>query len=79
MSPTKLLSDKDRSAATKALIRWFKSQDINPKDAGLMMLEISAMLLVDKTTNPVELMDAAKTWQVALVMEMTLQLQSKGI
>ena len=79
MGTTKLLSDEDRKAATKALIRWFKSQDINPKDAGLIILELCAMLLVDKTTNPVELLDAAKTWQVALVMEMAVQLECKGI
>lgn len=45
------LTEEELHAATKALVAWFRSQDIDPQDAGLIMIDLTAHLLVEKTRD----------------------------
>jgi hypothetical protein len=72
------LSDTERGEAVKALIQWFDSQDINPQEAALVMIVLQARCLIDKTTNPIKLINATNLFRTALVCEIAVQLHEKA-
>lgn len=71
----KELTDKERSEAMRALTAWFKSQDINPQEAALIMLELMALCLVDKTKDIDALQSACENFRMGLVMNVALMLK----
>lgn len=72
------LSDTERHAAVKALMQWFKSQEINPQEAALVMIELQAMCLVDKTQSIAELSKSCKLFYEALTISVAFELRVKG-
>ena len=71
------LTDKERTAAMHALSDWFKSQDINPQEAALVMLELIAFYLVNKTRNADALQDSCEIIRKALMLNCALFLKQK--
>lgn len=66
------LSDKEYDAITNALINWFKSQDINPKDAGVVMCKLSAILFVENSIEINSLNDAIRLHSQLLTTEIRI-------
>lgn len=45
------MTNAEHLDATKALMRWFQSQEIEPGDAGIIMVKVIACQLTCKTTH----------------------------
>lgn len=45
------MTEEEIDSAIEALINWFRSQDLNPKDAAVVMLKLIAMQLVLQTSD----------------------------
>lgn len=77
------LSDTEYDGMAKALIAWFESQDINPKDAGVVMIRLAAVLFVENSTDINVLNDAIKchgrllTTEIAVALKLNLLRNAK--
>lgn len=69
------MTDSEIDQATKALQAWFISQDIQPRDAGIMMISLIAALLTTKTKDILELSSAVKDTNNLLVIEIAERLR----
>lgn len=64
-----IMTNNEITQASSALMAWFISQDIKPKDAGIIMISLIAQLLTSKTKDILELTDAVKDTNNLLVFE----------
>jgi hypothetical protein len=64
------MTDKEIDQAMGALISWFQSQDIGPRDGGLIMTRLMAAQFVLKTRDPGQLQDALDLQTLLLATEM---------
>lgn len=69
------MTDKDRMQAVKALTRWFQSQDIMPPDGAIIMIELLAVCLVDKTKDPRKLTESCENFRLGLILNIALLLK----
>lgn len=60
---------EDQTAAGNALINWFKSQDIMPADAGMIMSKVIAGQLVNKSRDARALQEAVTIYQTLLCLD----------
>jgi hypothetical protein len=60
------MTDKEIDQAMGALINWFQSQDIGPRDGGLIMTRLMAAQFVLKTRDANELQDALYLFSAGL-------------
>ncbi len=63
------LTDKELNQAQVALRNWFQSQDISPGDAGIIMIQTIAALLVEKDKNLRSLQQAIGEFDSLLMIE----------
>lgn len=63
------MTNSETIQASTALKAWFISQDIQPKDAGIIMISLLAELLTAKTKDVLELSDAVLDTNNLLVLE----------
>lgn len=57
------MTDKEYDDAANALINWFKSQNIHPKDGAIIMLKLIATQLVARTTDLKDLREAIERFK----------------
>jgi hypothetical protein len=69
------MNDADRAKAAKALMRWFDSQDIMPPDAAVLMIEVLASCLIDKTKDIRKLQESCENFKLGLVLNIALMLK----
>lgn len=74
----RILDETELREARNALKQWFISQDINPKEAGIIMVDLIAICLVDKTTDVLELQSAINTFRAGLIMSVALEVREKA-
>lgn len=72
------MTDKDRTEATKALMRWFNSQEIMPADAAIVMIELLAACLVNKTKSIVSLQESCEDFKLGLILNVALLLKPEA-
>lgn len=63
------MDDTERAQAMEALKQWFMSQDINPKDAAVIMVSLAADLLTQKSKDIPALQEAVKDHSILLAIE----------
>lgn len=63
------MNQVDQTAAGNALINWFKSQDIMPADAGMIMSKVIAGQLVNKSRDMAKLQEAIVIYQAMLTVD----------
>lgn len=63
------MNQVDQTAAGNALINWFKSQDIMPADAGMIMSKVIAGQLVNKSRDMAKLQEAIVIYQTMLAVD----------
>lgn len=71
------MTNDDYREASLALANWFQSQDMSPADAGVCMIQLTAQLLFEKSTNPTDLQRAVHKHSDALTSELVCLI--KGI
>lgn len=71
------LSDKDHNDALMSLRAWFISQDIQPPDAGPIMVQLIAELFVAKTQKLEELSGMITDFSNLLTFKISQYLESK--
>jgi hypothetical protein len=64
------MTDKEIDQAMGALISWFQSQNISPRDGALIMTRLMAAQFVLKTRDANELQDALDLQTLLLATEM---------
>ena len=74
---TDALSDKDHNDALQALRDWFISQDIQPPDAGPIMIQLIAELFVTKSQKLEELNVMITDFSNLLTFKVAQYLESK--
>jgi len=72
-----MLTDKEHDEAANALINWFKSQNINPGDASVIMLKLIATQLVAKTTEVDRLVQAISLATKILTTDVASQIKKR--
>lgn len=63
------MTDSEIDQAIKALKAWFQSQDIEPPDAGLIMIKLQAQMFTHKTRDLYKLQDAINSSSLLLSIE----------
>lgn len=71
-----MITDKEATKCSDALINWFRSQDCNPVDGTMVMLRLIATQLVAKTTDVKELELSIKLTSLTLSMEVAIALRA---
>lgn len=66
---TELLTDKERRDAITALRSWFITQDIPPSQAGELMVQFIAELMIERTTNLTDLNQAVAEFNNIIMFE----------
>jgi hypothetical protein len=63
-----MMTEQEIDNAIRALINWFQSQQINPRDSGRVMIKLLAAQYVRKSRDAAELQDAVDltAWMPAL-------------
>lgn len=64
-----LLSDKEYEDIRKALIEWFKSQSIEPKQAGVVMVQLMADLVTEVSLSTDRLQESIRIHHECFTME----------
>lgn len=70
-----MMEEHEHNKAADALIDWFKSQDIMPADAGVVMAIVIARCLVEKTRNLEKLQDGIRLHNQLLAVEVASSLR----
>lgn len=63
------MTEAETDSAISALKAWFISQDINPADAGIMMIKLQAELFTSKTRDLNKLQEAINSSRILLSIE----------
>lgn len=71
------MTDKEYDDAANALINWFKSQGIKPKDGTIVMLKLIATQLVARTTDLKDLREAVGNIALVVAIEVAQELRSE--
>jgi hypothetical protein len=68
MSRHPTMTEQEIDDAIPALINWFESQQINPRDSGRVMIKLLAAEYVRKSIDAAELQDAVDltAWMLAI-------------
>lgn len=77
MKGNNVLSSIERKQAKNALVKWFETQDINPKDGGLIMVELLAELLSDKVKSEDDIINVMLIQTQLMYGLMTVHLNKK--
>ena len=67
---TQKLTALEHKAAANALIEWFRTQDLGPEDASLVMQKVWAKIIIDGTTDLKEISPIMRALQLNLSEEM---------
>ena len=70
-----MISERDISDCADALVEWFKTQELMPADASLVMFRTVASQLVAKSTDVVELQKAINNVRLLLTLEVAAMLK----
>lgn len=63
------MTESEINQAIAALKQWFMSQDIDPGDAGIMMIKLQAEMFTHKTKDLLKLQEAMKSTSTLLAIE----------
>jgi hypothetical protein len=69
------LTDHERTDAAKALIRWFDSKAIIPGEAAIIMIEVLAQCLVEKTKDIRSLNESCENFRLGLLLNIAILLK----
>lgn len=64
-----MMTDTEALQAVEALKSWFKSQDLDPDDAGIIMISLLAQLYTQKTRDLGLLQKAIESHNLVLALE----------
>lgn len=71
------MTEQEYDDAGNALIEWFKSQEIVPKDGAIIMLKLIATQLVARTTDLKDLREAIGNIAQVVAIEVVQELRSE--
>lgn len=69
------LSEAERNQAAHALSIWFQQNDISAKEGALVMVQLIAACLLDKTTDILQLQEGVQAFHMGLVYEIALRIR----
>lgn len=72
------MTEQEYDDAGNALIEWFKSQEIVPKDGAIIMLKLIATQLVARTTDLKDLKKAIDNTAKVIAIEVVQELRNKN-
>lgn len=71
------MTQLEHKDAANALVSWFNSQDINPMDAKIIMRMLLAKVIIDTTTDLIQIADILKSFNFDLASDMANYLKHK--